>query len=180
MANPSAKVSNPQAADAAAKANGALWYAFQGVGRAYLIKPGTSASSDAAVSGMHGYSTIEAAVANPNGANAVSQLTVSQWNEYSSLPVGGGSLGVLQTVNVTWANGTATTSTPQNPTTAAASQVPGLQQVGSFLNALSQTITWVRVAKVIVGGTLIVVGAAHLTGADNAVAKAARRIPLPL
>jgi hypothetical protein len=38
----------------------------------------------------------------------------------------------------------------------------------------------VRGAKIIIGGTLVIVGLVHITGADNAVASAARKIPLPI
>lgn len=49
-----------------------------------------------------------------------------------------------------------------------------------FLANLGNANTWIRVAKVVVGGTLLIVGISHLTGADNAVAAAARRVPLPI
>ena len=174
MANPAATVSNPSAADAAAKANGAQWYAFQGIGRAYLIKPGTSASSDATAAQVHGYPTIEQAIANPNGVNALSQLTISQWNEYASLPVGGGSLGVVETVDVTWNGSSADVSTPQNPTTAASDQIPGLQQIGDFFTSLDSKNTWVRVVKVVIGGALLIAGIVRMSGAGAAVGKAAK------
>ena len=61
--------------------------------------------------------------------------------------------------------------------TAAVSAIPG---VSGFFGALTQSATWIRVAKVIVGGVLLIVGLVHITGADNAVASIARKVPLPI
>jgi hypothetical protein len=58
--------------------------------------------------------------------------------------------------------------------------VPGLSQVGSFFGALGDANTWIRVAKVVVGGLLLIVGLVHITGADNAVASIARKVPVPI
>ena len=52
--------------------------------------------------------------------------------------------------------------------------------LSSFLSALTASATWVRVAKVIVGGGLVLIGVAHMTGASDAVSTAARRVPLPV
>ena len=52
--------------------------------------------------------------------------------------------------------------------------------IGQFFAALGQSSTWIRVAKVIIGGALVIIGLAHMTGADNTVASTARRIPLPI
>lgn len=45
---------------------------------------------------------------------------------------------------------------------------------------LTSAAFWIRAAKVVIGGTLLIVGLAHVTGADNAVARAARNVPLPV
>jgi len=52
--------------------------------------------------------------------------------------------------------------------------------IGNFFAALGEANTWIRVAKVIIGGALVLIGLAHMSGADNAVATAARRVPLPI
>lgn len=59
-----------------------------------------------------------------------------------------------------------------------ANSIPGLSQIGDFFSALAQKNTWIRVLKVVVGGTLVIVGLAHMTGASNAVAETARKIPI--
>ena len=58
--------------------------------------------------------------------------------------------------------------------------IPGLSPIGDFFGELGQANTWIRVAKVIVGGALLVIGIAHITGADNAAASIARKVPLPI
>ena len=54
------------------------------------------------------------------------------------------------------------------------------QALQNFLSALTSMNTWIRVIKIVVGGTMIIVGLSHMTGADNAIAAAARRVPLPI
>jgi hypothetical protein len=63
---------------------------------------------------------------------------------------------------------------------AAGSTLAGLAQIGAFFAALTDRNTWIRVAKVIIGGTLLIISLAHITGADNAVSRAARTVPLPI
>lgn len=58
--------------------------------------------------------------------------------------------------------------------------IPGLSQIGGFFGALTSANTWIRVAKVVIGGALLIIGIAHITGASNAVADAARKVPLPV
>lgn len=50
--------------------------------------------------------------------------------------------------------------------------------LASLLSALTSKATWVRVAKVIVGGGLLLIGIAHMTGASDAVSTAARKVPV--
>jgi len=52
--------------------------------------------------------------------------------------------------------------------------------IGNFFAALGNANTWIRVAKVIVGGVLLIVGLVHITGADNKVASIARKVPVPI
>jgi hypothetical protein len=58
--------------------------------------------------------------------------------------------------------------------------IPGLSQVGDFFDALTQRNTWIRVAKILVGGVLVIIGLAHISGAGNAVATVAKKVPLPV
>lgn len=57
---------------------------------------------------------------------------------------------------------------------------PWADGLANFLSALTSPALWIRVAKIVVGGALLLIGVAHMTGADNAVASAARKVPLPI
>jgi hypothetical protein len=48
--------------------------------------------------------------------------------------------------------------------------------VASFLGSLSNSGTWVRVLKVVIGGVLVVVGFARLTGAGKAVTSTVKAV----
>lgn len=65
-----------------------------------------------------------------------------------------------------------------------AGQIPnplsGLTQIGNFFGALTQAATWIRLAKVVFGGGLLIIGLAHITGASNSLATAARKVPVPI
>jgi hypothetical protein len=50
--------------------------------------------------------------------------------------------------------------------------------IGTFLGALSSASTWIRVAKVTIGGAMLLVGIAKLTGAGGVAAKAVKIAPL--
>jgi hypothetical protein len=56
-----------------------------------------------------------------------------------------------------------------------------LSNIGQFFSALTQANTWLRVAKVLLGGTLLVAGLIKLTGTDRAaygvLGMAAKRLP---
>lgn len=53
-----------------------------------------------------------------------------------------------------------------------------LSGIAGFFGDLTQASTWIRVAKVIVGGVLLIVGAARLAGADKAVKQIASKVPV--
>lgn len=63
---------------------------------------------------------------------------------------------------------------------AATNFAPWATGLGNILGALTSATLWIRVAKVVVGGALLIIGVAHMTGASNAVAQAARKAPLPI
>lgn len=48
----------------------------------------------------------------------------------------------------------------------------------SFLGDITSKNLWIRVGKVVIGGALLLIGMAHITGANNGVAKAARKVPV--
>lgn len=62
----------------------------------------------------------------------------------------------------------------------AAASSTGLPQIGAFFASLGNKNLWIRAAKVMIGGALVMIGLAHMTGASNAVATVARKAPLPV
>lgn len=56
----------------------------------------------------------------------------------------------------------------------------GLAGLGKFLDNLANANLWIRVAKVVAGGAAMIIGLAHISGASNAVAQAARKVPVPV
>lgn len=52
--------------------------------------------------------------------------------------------------------------------------------IGTFFSDLTSPNLWIRIAKVIIGGALVLIGLAHMTGAENAAANVARKVPLPI
>ncbi len=60
------------------------------------------------------------------------------------------------------------------------SPLTGINAIGAFFNDLGKANTWIRVAKVIVGGLLLIIGIVHITGAGGAVADVARKVPVPI
>lgn len=69
--------------------------------------------------------------------------------------------------------GNAAASTLGNPLT-------GLAAIGDFFSRLTEADTWIRVGKVLAGGVLLIIGLAHMTGAENGIAKIARNVPVPV
>jgi hypothetical protein len=56
----------------------------------------------------------------------------------------------------------------------------GVDAIGAFFNKLGDPHLWIRVAKVVTGGLLLVIGLVHITGAGGAVASVARKVPVPI
>lgn len=190
MANPAPKGwSSLQAiaADNAAKANNALWYTFTGIGRAYLIRIGSPDAGAADIAAVHGYSTIEDAYANPNTVSNAAEITIQQWNNHASLPVGGGTFGTIETVNITApakAGAAPSISTPQSPLAASVgNSLDWLSNIADFFSRLSEANTWIRVAEFVLGGALVLVGVAHVakgTQVGQTAAKVAKTAGLAL
>jgi hypothetical protein len=68
------------------------------------------------------------------------------------------------------------------PASGAKAVVGSLGNLAGFLGvgSISGTNLVIRAAKVIIGGLLLIIGLVHITGADNAVASLARKVPLPV
>jgi hypothetical protein len=90
--------------------------------------------------------------------------------------VGGNLSGLV--LNLAIEAGSATDATAVGVATGFPSWESGL---ASFLGALSSANTWIRVAKVAIGGTMLIVGISKITGLDSKaplLAKAVKAAPL--
>jgi len=98
------------------------------------------------------------------GQKAAENFAVSKWGNATETPI---------------LNNAANAATDTTVSTASA-VVSDAAAVTDFLGKLSSPNTWIRVAKILVGGALLIIGLAHATGADNTVASVARKVPLPV
>ena len=140
------------------------WYVIKWDGQTYTENLSGADEKVLTGLGIHGYATEALAQAHPQtmndiqaaagGANVLAGVTAGTTDQPGAIATGAG----------------ATAST-------AANAIPGLSD---FFTALTDSNTWIRAAKVIVGGVLLIVGLVHITGADNALASAARKVPLPV
>lgn len=138
------------------------WFAFKGSGSVYNLTG--VAEKELAATGAHGYATEAQAKAHPNAPESGAQAALLAADQVSaSLPAGGGLSGVQ--------SGT---------TQAAASPIGTLAGFLGLSGKISGTNLVIRGAKVIIGGLLLIIGLVHITGADNAVASLARKVPVPI
>lgn len=93
-----------------------------------------------------------------------------------------GGLGAAAT-----ATGTATGQAAQGATTGAdeyakslSNPLDALAAIGDFFARLTDSSTWIRVGKVVIGGLLLVIGIVHITGAAGGTADTLRKVPLPI
>lgn len=79
--------------------------------------------------------------------------------------------GSSENARVKAAGGTTGTPLPSIP-----NPLDALKSIGDFFGRLTEASTWIRIGKVLVGGALLLIGLAHITGADNQIANAARNV----
>lgn len=155
------------------------WYAFIGLNGGKAIDLAGSQEKQATAEGFHGYSTQSQAQANPNVVNTVTRVFAdafiadySQAVKQGSQP-GGPNANILNPV-------TAVKAGVQGDTADAESLIPGFQDAEHFLSWIGAVVssknTWYRVAKVGVGGFMIMVAFAKLTNLSNTAAKSAVKI----
>lgn len=137
------------------------WYAFKGYNNNKAINASSFDGAELNLLGMHGYPTQAEAEAKPNAVNIFQATFVN---------------AAIDDAN----NARDVASAPGNAAKAAgkaaanaAKGIPGISSVTDFLGGLTSANLWIRIAKGIIGGALILLGAAKLTGIDNKVANAA-------
>lgn len=158
-----------------------LWFVAE-VGRgtalvAYVYGPFASVSAYHAaypgvstVGNQNGYATKAAATSEANLLNTGSATTQTQYEPTGPPANENNSPGSI-TARTQAAGGTV--GNVPNPLT-------GINAIGAFFNKLGESNTWIRVAKVVIGGVMLIVGIAHITGTQNALMDAARKVPLPI
>jgi len=148
------------------------WFAFQGLNGGKAIDLAGTQEKQAVVEGFHGYGTEAAAEKQPNAVNFLTRPLADTWIADYNAAVkeqaqpGGKNANII------------------NPVTAAKAGmqsipgISGIDAIGQFFGKLTDPNVWIRVAKVVVGGALLIIGLAHMTGAENAVFTAARNVPV--
>jgi hypothetical protein len=115
----------------------------------------------------------------------VFQGTKAQADAQAALAVNGVVLGPYATKAEAQA---AEKKQPGNPNSKPVIHVPvldkigqvlsGVNAIGDFFNKLSEANTWLRIAEGLLGGILIAVSLAKLSGVENVVSKAVTKIPV--
>ena len=131
------------------------------VGGGVAVEASGFAETQYILAGGHGYATQAEAKAHPASWEDLTKLTaegIATWNAQSP----------SQTGQTAIAGGTAAKG-------AASSIGGGFLQ---FLDNLTQRALWVRVVKVILGVTMVLVGVGHITGASKALTSVAAKAGL--
>jgi hypothetical protein len=154
------------------------WFAFQGLNGGKAIDLAGTQEKQAVVVGFHGYATEAEAEKQPNSVNFLTKVQADAFiADYKAAVAeqaqpGGKNANIINPVTAAKAGVTGVTTEAGNLT--------GLNAIGDFFSRLTDANTWIRVGKVIVGGVLLIVGLAHITGVSGAVADTARRVPVPV
>jgi hypothetical protein len=134
------------------------------------------------------YDTESGQLENTSQALAVtSNLGLAGWHELN-IPGTDTGAQAAAAAKAEFPTGKAPTYAPVTPATvlstaAGEAGVPAtstLGEVKDIVTALGSANLWIRVAKVVIGGIVLVIGLAHITGASNTVAAVARKAPLPV
>ena len=112
------------------------------------------------------------------GTRAQAQAAAARVVEVSTAPAITGPFASKAAAQASVAAGKA--NTPGLPGGyAQSSPLTGINAIGDFFSRLTQSATWIRAGKVIIGGLLLIVGLVHITGISGAAADVARKVPLP-
>jgi hypothetical protein len=147
------------------------WFAFpQGTDTLQVFNLNGAAEKAMTVTAAHGYATMAEAVAKPNATpDSAQDIQIGLDDQTSGATVGGGITGVLE-------SGTYNTKTKKftkGGTNAQAAAGAAKDVAGAAAGALSDTIgitgintkyLVARIAKIAIGGILVIVGVAHMTG----------------
>ena len=132
-----------------------FWVAWKGYNGGKAVSLGAVEQLEAEAYGMHGYPTAAQAEAKPNSVNAVEKPQVNAWivaaNDITGNPV----------------------ADAGHAASAAANAATG-GNLATLESALTSKNTYIRIAKVVTGIVMIIVGLLKLTGTDKAATAAAK------
>lgn len=142
------------------------WFAFQGLNGGKAIDLAGTQEKQAVVTGFHGYGTEAQAEANPNSVNFFNKIEANAFIADYHTALKQGSQPGGPNANIA------------NPVTAGKAALQGspigsaITSVEGFVSAFGSKNLWIRVAKVVVGGSILIVGIAKLTGFEDEARKA--------
>jgi hypothetical protein len=148
------------------------WFAFQGLNGGKAINLAGTQEKQAVGTGFHGYGTEAQAESNPNSVNFLTRVEADAFiSDYQA--------AVKQQSQPGGANANIT-----NPATAAKAAIAGspvgsaISSVEGFVSAFGNKTLWIRVAKVALGGAILIVGVVELTGISGKVANTVKKMPI--
>jgi hypothetical protein len=149
------------------------WFAFQGLNSGQAIDLAGAQEKIAVSEGFHGYATQAAAQAAPNSVNLLQRAAADGFiADYKAAVAGQEQPGGKNAGNPLAGSAEADASAAANAT--GASSLLGIAQ--NAYKILDSKGTYLRIAKVVVGSFMIIVGLAKITGADKAVETAAKAV----
>lgn len=141
------------------------WFAFSGYNSGKAIDLAGTQEKQAVVTGFHGYASEAQAEANPNSVNFFQKLEVNAFiADYHAAVKQGSQPGGKN--NILTPSGAAGAVAQGSPLGSAITSVEG------FVSAFGDKNLWIRVAKVVIGGSILIVGIAKLTGFEDEARKA--------
>jgi hypothetical protein len=153
------------------------WFAFQGLNNGKAINLAGIQEKQAVGTGFHGYNTEAEAEKQPNSVNFLTRVEADAFiSDYNTAVKQGSQPG-------------GPNATITNPATAAkaagtglVNSIPGvgsaISSVEGFVSAFGNKTLWIRVAKVGLGGAILLVGIVELTGVSGKVANAVKKMPI--
>lgn len=144
------------------------WFAFpQGTNTLQLFNLNGVAEKAMVATMAHGYATQAEAIANPNAnPDSAQDIQIAADQQAAGAVAGGGATGVLEagTYDTSTKKYTKQGTTAKSVADKAASAASGLLKDTIGISGISGTNLAIRVAKVAIGGILVIVGLVSFTG----------------
>lgn len=146
------------------------WFAFSGLNNGKAVNLAGVQEKTATSEGFHGYATEAQAESQPNSVNFLTKVFADAFISDYKAAVSEQAQPGGKNANIT-NPGTAASAATSGAANAVESVIgPAIKDALSsipFLNALTSANLWLRIAKVMLGGALLLVGTVKLVGADK-------------